>query len=539
VQETARELLRTRAAPLADALAPAVRVRLAAGSPAAPPPDAAPRMLDAASVDEGIAVARLAQAIEAKEPAAPGPPYRLAAGVRDGLAAEVPDPELRRAVMGLLASALGGASTPPDPGSAMAPVATPSLTAVLARLVVRAHRARAPGAPRPDPQPSVDRPPPAPLLEPGLSAPLMEQLVAEVESALRGCPAAASALAQLRDPARLLAAREPLVWADPGHPWWRVLDRLLLVATVHDDGLPAGPVQPALVLALERLHTAGPLDAGSCRQAADALERIASRRLQEHRQRLGAPARALQAQADLQELQFALRDQILVQLRSTPTSAPLRRFLVGPWSLAMAHVARSHGLAAPELDALALQVDALIRATKRPGRPVAPALQVALLEVTRGALARAGLAPDAVEAELGPLAEVLRDPPPPEEAAPPSASETRVDSMYLAGPTRFSTLVGLDTALEVAGHARWLDALQPGDSLRLFLHDRWMHVQLVWVSAAHHLFVFAGGRGDGTPALARRLLARLRTAGLAQPLDEGTLLALAAQPLLAAGPAAG
>jgi hypothetical protein len=538
----ARELLRSRPDALADALTQALHARLAAGERAEPVVDSSPAMLDAARIDETIAVARAAQALAAAGPAAPAlvPAHAplLAAGLRDGLAAQVSDPEVRLALLGLLGAALAGASAPADAGRPAAPGGgLPSLAATLARLVVQAHAARGPGRTETaDPLPPDALPPAGraavPALEPGVSAPLMERLVAAAEAALAEAPGAAAGLAGLRAPARLLAAREPLLWTAPAHPWWRLLDRLLVVAGVHDDGEPAGAVLPAVALALQRLQEAGPLDAASCQQAAETLERIAARRLQERRQRIAPLARALQAQADLQELQLALRDQILVQLRSTPTSAPLRRFLVGPWSLAMAHAARSHGLNAPELDALALQVDALIRATKRPGRPVALALRVALLEVTRGALARAEFPAASAEAELARLDAVLRDPPPSEDAPPPSAAETRVDTMDLPAATRMSTLIDLDSALEVAGHARWLDTLQPGDAVRLFLHDRWTNAQLVWVSTVHHLFVFDGRRGDGTHALSRRLLARLRTAGLALPLDEGTLLALAVQPLL-------
>jgi hypothetical protein len=86
---------------------------------------------------------------------------------------------------------------------------------------------------------------------------------------------------------------------------------------------------------------------------------------------------------------------------------------------------------------------------------------------------------------------------------------------------------GFDSTLEAASHRPWLDELQPGANCRLFLLGRWMTAQLGWVSATHSLYVFTSRQGGRTHSLTRRMLARLRNAGLATSIEAGFLLAQA------------
>ena len=95
--------------------------------------------------------------------------------------------------------------------------------------------------------------------------------------------------------------------------------------------------------------------------------------------------------------------------------------------------------------------------------------------------------------------------------------------------------VGGDSTLEVAGHQDWLDSLSPGAYCRLFLLGRWMTAQLNWVSEAHNLFLFTSRHGGRNHSMTRRMLGKLRNAGLATSIEDGSLLAQAMQQLADTG----
>ena len=58
-----------------------------------------------------------------------------------------------------------------------------------------------------------------------------------------------------------------------------------------------------------------------------------------------------------------------------------------------------------------------------------------------------------------------------------------------------------------------------------------MTAQLSWVSDSHNLFLFSSRHGGRTHSLTRRMLGKLRNAGLAASIEQGTLLAQAMQQL--------
>ena len=69
-----------------------------------------------------------------------------------------------------------------------------------------------------------------------------------------------------------------------------------------------------------------------------------------------------------------------------------------------------------------------------------------------------------------------------------------------------------------------LDALRPGDSVRLFLLGRWSRVQLLWRSDMGLYFLLAGEFGVRNHSITRRALERLADAGLMQPLEARPLV---------------
>lgn len=333
-----------------------------------------------------------------------------------------------------------------------------------------------------------------------------------------------------------LAARDGTLWSNPEHPWWRLIDRLLAIGAAHGE-LPAADqrrLHESLIGVLTRLQQAPHVDDALLGDAADDLRAFATRLLQGDAGALMDQVSALQQQADRQELRAALRIQVVQQLRSTRVSTPLRQFLVGPWTHALAAAAQAHGQSSPELARFAVVVDELIRATAMPGRPVSATQRVTLLRQVEAGLAASGLPPAKARDELAHLAAVLHRPPPAEEPDPTweDAAETMpaglAQQLHADLPTvPMDDLRAAESAdgASAEGAAAWMDRLQAGTYCRLYLQGEWTTARLHWVSPTRNLFLFAGRPHGRTHSLTRRILAKLRDAGLAASLGDGARLA--------------
>ncbi len=452
----------------------------------------------------------------------------------------------------LKAGAAGPAGVPVAPGTSMAraavaaqaPEGGPPTTAALWRMVERAHAALALAAPSVA-LPAEDEAPPAlrlfdePLpaggaaraLDAASAVALMERLFVQIERHLGASPGTRRLLADLQQPARELAASDTALWQRPDHPWWRMLDRLITVGTVHDDD---GPVTASLAQVVDRVRKAPTLDLDTCTAAADALDEVATRQHETCHSQLGDAAAPVQDAVDREEVELELRNQVVQQLRSTPVCPALRRFLVGPWTRVMTFAALREGAQSEAMTQLAFVVDDLIRATARPGRPVSVAQQRVLLRQVADALTRAGEGPSRVKTEMDELLTVLRDPPPLqeeswEEVIDPVPAPVVLDLQ--AGLPTVPIQMGGDSTLDATHQRDWLDTLEPGAYCRLFLMGRWLTAQLGWVSETRTLFLFSSRHGGRTHSLTRRMLAKLRNAGLATSIEDGFLLAQAMEAL--------
>lgn len=518
--------------------------------------------------------------------AAPLSPLACANGLRAGLGAAVADTGTRLFLMRQLGPALGralkrtyaalaeridawgvepapfrlksvpaaapltpaAATMAPAPATAAAPAPA---SAALWRMVERAHAALARTAPEAGFENTVpgdgslalrlfDEPLPAggaaPALDAATAVAVMDRLLGQIEAHLGAAPGTQRLLQALQQPARQLAGRDSGLWQRPDHPWWRMLDRLITVGTVHDDD---GPVTAAMAQVVEQVRRAPALDADTCTAAADALDRVAARHHATQHSQLGEAAEPMQQAVDREEVELSLRNQVVQQLRSTPVSAALRRFLVGPWTRVLAHAALRHGPQSEVMNERAFVVDDLIRATSRAGRPVSPAQQRVLLRQVADALAQAGWEPARVQAELAELQGVLREPPPLQEESWEEAIDTlptpAVLDLHAGLPTvpihMGASDTGADSTLAAERQQDWLDTLAPGAYCRLFLLGHWLTAQLSWVSETRTLFLFSSRHGGRTHSLTRRMLAKLRNAGLATHIEDGFLLAQAMEQL--------
>lgn len=376
---------------------------------------------------------------------------------------------------------------------------------------------------------------------------MMRGLFAELHREAGTTPGMAEFLKRLDRLSQRVAAADPALWSDPAHPWWNLLDRLLASGAVQDDLSPPDRrvLRRSLDEAMQRVEEAPRLDDPACFAAADEAQLLASRLLENAAEPPAEEVDALQRLAEREELEATFRGQIVQQLRSTPTSTAMRRFLVGPWTLVLVAAAERGGSDSPAVAAAALVVDDLIRATAQPGRGVSQAQRNVLLRQVSDGLTAAGMPPARREAELSELTELLRDPPEHPFDAQEAWAEEHVEPLPV--PFTLDLHAGLPTvplalpegaapehAAPRATPEDWLDSLQAGACCRLFLQGRWMTVRLHWVGPGHRLFLFHSRQGGRSHSLTRRMLHKLREAGLATSIEDSLLRAQAMDSLVRA-----
>jgi hypothetical protein len=388
----------------------------------------------------------------------------------------------------------------------------------------------------------LNEPAPAGRHSSALQRPAAEQLMQRLFNQLGAqgdvSPTARQLVQGLEWAGRQLVKEDPALWSKPEHPWWTLIDRLLAVGAVHEDlgEQDQGALQASLNQVVSRIQQAPQLDIQACQQAADEVQAVASRLLEGDASALLDQVTDMQRHADREETETELRNQLVQQLRATPVCSELRRFLVGPWTQVMAVVALHHGQDSGELAAAALVVDDLIRATAKPGQRVSSAQRAVLLRQVNEGLDYAGLPATRVQAEVVDLKAVLRDPPAPQEQ---HDEWTEVIEPVPAGQV-LDLHAGLPTvplAMGADAHATdpgdWVASLDAGAYCRLFLQGRWLTAQLRWVSPSRNLFLFNSRHGGRAHSLTRRMLQKLRNAGLATNIQDGFLLAQAMDTLSA------
>ena len=453
--------------------------------------------------------------------------------------AERPPVSATARVAQLAAESLAAAEAPAAPADSMRELVAWAHRTLPAPL--DAEPGPEPLALRLDPRPAAA--PAAPRLPQAAAEDLMRRLFAELRRQTSGSASMAGLLRRLEQLAQRLAADDPLLWSNPGHAWWQLLDRLLAAAAVHDDMSPQDQrvLGRSLDALMQRLLDGPQLDAEACLRAAAEVQQLASQLL-EHSAAPGADDVAeLQREADREELELAFRNQIVQQLRSTPTSRLMRRFLVGPWTLVLTALALRHGAAGEPVAAAALVVDDLIRATAQPGRKVSRAQRAVLLRQVSEGLAATSLGPPRIDAELVELAEILRNPPP--HPTDPAEAWQEEPAEPLPVPVMLDLHAGLPTVPLADGPradgaeapptpAQWVATLQPGELCRLFLQGIWMTARLNWVGPGQRLFLFQSRHGGRSHTLTQRMLCRLREAGLATRIDDNLLRAQAMESLV-------
>ena len=377
-----------------------------------------------------------------------------------------------------------------------------------------------------------------PALDRSSAKRLMQRFLDHIESQMLLSDTGVALLLGLRPPALALAVAEPRLWQTLDHPWWRLLDHVMAVCAIQEDAAPlsADPVSETLCRVVRNLQPelAGQREVWLA--ACNAVQAAIDRAVQERQRALEPMAGGLQSQVDGDELRAELRNQIVQQLRSTPVSPPLRSFLIDTWAVVLSKVALQHGAHSAELAAHALVVDDLTRATQEPGKPVSSAQRSVLMRQVQGGLALLAWPAKRLGAELAQLGALLDKPPPVQEEdwTEPSTDLPTAWTLDLNAslPTVALDMNQLPAAGEPTASVAWIQSLEVGAHCRLFFLGRWMTVQVSWLSETRNLFLFSSRHGGRVHSLTRRMLQKLREAGLAASIEDGLLLAQAMDSLV-------
>lgn len=380
------------------------------------------------------------------------------------------------------------------------------------------------------------------------AADTMARLLSTLASRVAMSEGARDLLRRLDAPARRIAQQEPALWQSLDHPLWQLLDRLAAAGAVHDDLDASGSLEEAV----RSLETAAAPDAAQCQAALASVDGAVSGLVDLQADRVAVEADGLHDRPPRSAIEEDLREQLRQQAAAGRAPAALERFLTGAWTEVLTDIALRHGVESTQMRSHAELVDRFVEAATRPlGRPISPATLGRMLMLARLAMADAQLPHARLEAELAGLqktlcqpaaaraedvqaalapfmptmpAEAMPDTAPAPDGAGAAPAATAAVGLHDALTTVRVDTLGRDQAAAQATQA-WLDSLEPGTYCRIFLLERWMNVQVVWRSAPRSMFVFRSRHGGRTHSLARRVLEKLRGAGLATTIERGEWVA--------------
>ncbi|MDE2095211.1 MAG: DUF1631 family protein [Burkholderiales bacterium] len=356
-------------------------------------------------------------------------------------------------------------------------------------------------------------------------------------------------LARLQGAALRMALFDPEMCGSTDHPAWRLINRIGAAGTGHP--LAGDPRTVALLAFCQTLieqlgHTAEP-DASLYRRALTQLDAFMADQWQAQLHAAQRAVQTLQSAERREVLEQRLAQRIVDQMVPVRTTPTVRRFMTGAWAKVLADAMLRDGDDAPTTRGYIKLVDELLWSVQLPDHPQSRQRLVTLLpsmlQRLRAGMEQIGL-PAAEQAgmldELMAIhTEALR--PGRGEAATltPEQIVQRMRNEVLPAATGHGgftdsviDLASMETVPadvlpsggSAAEPAKRIEALRPGDRLRLFLQGRWSNVQLLWRSDLGLFFLFGGDTAARTHSVTHRALERLNSAGLVQPLETSPLL---------------
>lgn len=368
-------------------------------------------------------------------------------------------------------------------------------------------------------------------------------------------------LMRLVEPASRLARRVDGKLPALSHPLWQLLDRLFSAAAVHEELTVGKGEHPSLVdtmvSTLEGIESPRPHQLQRAIATIDSQVSVAL-----SRQLIVVQAQLSELQVCLEQhgLSKRLRQHVLEHLESSAIPAMGRTFLLEAWVPVMTHSALKVGSESNQFMAQAQFVDELIAAFGPPKGHI-PLVEDyrRLMAHARTGLLDAGNSPPLVARLVRDLVRSLPRPGvptmgPPNARAGRASSPAAADSIVFAASdfaseTAASLTAGTsgDTlatdqqpstvtriAHDLLESILWMEALNTGQFVRLYLQGKLVAAQLAWISGNRSMFVFSSRHGGRMHTLSDRSLAKLHARGLARSLNRGDLVADAISSLPAA-----
>ena len=356
-------------------------------------------------------------------------------------------------------------------------------------------------------------------------------------------------LARLQGPALRMALLDPEMRGSTDHPVWQLINRIGTAGTGHplaDDACTAALLAFCQSL-IERLgHDAEP-DASLYRSALTQLDSFMTDQWQAQLNAAQRAVQMLQLAERREVLETRLAQRIVDQMVPVRTTPTVRRFMTGAWAKVLADAMLRDGDDAPTTRGYIKLVDELLWSVQLPDHPQSRqrliTLLPSMLQRLRAGMEQIGLPATEQEGMLDELmtihTEALRPGRGDATTLTPEQIVQRMRNEVLPASTGHGGFT--DSVIDLASMetvpadmlpsgsspsepAKRIDALRPGDRLRLFLHGRWSTAQLLWRSDQGLFFLFGGETAARTHSVTHRALERLNSAGLVQPLEASPLL---------------
>jgi hypothetical protein len=261
--------------------------------------------------------------------------------------------------------------------------------------------------------------------------------------------------------------------------------------------------------------------------------------------------RAVLSRLQVAAMRVALHEPAMLESADHPVraSASIRRFVTGAWAKVLAESMVRFGEHAEPTPSYMKTVDELLRSLQTPDHPQSRQRLIALLpdmlQRLRSGMALIALPAAEEQAVLDelmvlhakalrtgqrgvatalPAEEIvrrMREEVIPDTPALPALGDSVIDLASMQAVP--AGLLAPDAGVPAEAGNR-VDALTPGERLRLFVRGGWVPVQLLWRSDKGLFFLFAGVQPGATHSIMRRALERLDAAGLMKPLEDGPIV---------------
>ncbi len=371
-------------------------------------------------------------------------------------------------------------------------------------------------------------------------------------------PGIRAVMARLQVSALRIALVDSGMLSSHEHPVWQLMNRIATACEAWPQpGDPrAAALQDCCESLADRIAQASAQDTALYRRELARLDSFLSLQVREAQATAAATIDLLSQAEQRDELERRLSRRLADQLATVRCSTVVRRFVTTSWAQVLAESQTRHGVESELTASYGRATEDLLWSLQLPDHPQSRqrlvSLLPGLLQRLRAGMALIAMPPAEQQSVLDELmaahAESLR----PSKAQSPGSGDAasreptphelvqRMRAELVDAPPPASgfsdSLIDLNSMETVPAAlmpepaavrddpTRRIDALAPGDRLRLFLHGRWSRVQLLWRSPRGGYFLFAGEAPGRTHSITRRALERLGEERLIKPFSSAPLI---------------